>query len=114
MRLKECIGKFVADVNGNDRVRKLVTGWNPSIVISPTDTDATLTIEVRDGEARMLEERQESRHLIEVQAKEDVLLNVFSGNSNPAAEVLDGNLHVFGTEKDQVKLDAITLVLWGF
>lgn len=114
MGLKESVGKFVEDVNGNGRVRKLMAGWNPSIVVTSTDTGTTVTVEVRDMVTRMIEERREAEHLIEVQAEEKVLVDVFTGKSNPSYEVLDGNLQVFGSDKDQVKLDAITLILWGF
>ena len=29
-------------------------------------------------------------------------------------KVLEGEIEVFGSDADRVKLDAITLVLWGF
>jgi len=38
---------------------------------------------------------------------------VFSGDYNPAHALIDGELAVFSNEKDKVKLEAITMVIWG-
>jgi hypothetical protein len=38
---------------------------------------------------------------------------VFTGALNPVRANLDGELAVFASDRDNVKLDAVCMVLWG-
>jgi hypothetical protein len=100
--------------NGNARVKPLIKGWNPWIVVNATDTSLEYSLEVRDMAMHaIVPGKQQGEHVILVQAAEEMLKEIFRGTRNPAEAVLDGDLAVFGTDKDQVKLDAISLILWG-
>jgi hypothetical protein len=46
-------------------------------------------------------------------ASESDLEALFTGKLNPVEAHSNGILEVYGEPKDQVKLDAITLVLWN-
>jgi hypothetical protein len=50
---------------------------------------------------------------IHLQASESTLIRIFSGQYNPSHAVLEGDLAVFSSEKDKVKLEAIAVVIWG-
>ena len=48
-----------------------------------------------------------------LRAPAPVLERVFSGALSPLGAYTDGQLEVYGSQKDQIKLDVIALVLWG-
>lgn len=113
--LEDCLKHFQNTFNENSRVKKLIKNWERSLIIEATDTEATLTMviadlvmtEVRDG-AHPNEDNP-----IHLQASQDTLIRIFSGDYNPAHALIDGELAVFSSEKDKVKLEAITMVIWG-
>ena len=113
--LGDCLNHFQNTFNENARVKKLIKNWERSIIVEATDTEATLTMviadlvmtEVRDG-AHANEDNP-----IHLQASQDTLIRIFSGDYNPAHALIDGELAVFSSEKDKVKLEAITMVIWG-
>ncbi|MBI3722616.1 SCP2 sterol-binding domain-containing protein [bacterium] len=51
---------------------------------------------------------------IVIAADESVLAGVFRGELNPARAHLEGELQAFGSQKDQLVLDAIVLLIWGY
>lgn len=113
--LEDCLKHFQNTFNENARVKKLIKNWERSLIIEATDTEATLTMvisdlvmtDVRDG-AHPNEDNP-----IHLQASQDTLIRIFSGDYNPAHALIDGELAVFSSEKDKVKLEAITMVIWG-
>lgn len=113
--LGDCLKHFQHTFNDNARVKKLIKNWERSIIVEATDTEATLTMvisdlvmtDVRDG-AHANEDNP-----IHLQASQDTLIRIFSGDYNPAHALIDGELAVFSSEKDKVKLEAITMVIWG-
>lgn len=112
--LSAVLSHFQGDVNGNPRLKNLLKGWNPSVVLDALDTGRSFTLKLDEGCIADVETGKHERpHSILIQSTEEVLGRVFSGRLNPARAVLDGDLAVFGSDKDQVKLDAISLVLWG-
>lgn len=112
--LVEVLGRFAERVNAHERIPRLLVGWDRTIGIEALDSGIFVSVHVRGQ--RVVEVAvggdSDAAH-VNVQGDEDVLKSIFEGVTNPAQAVLDGGLAVFGDEKDQVKLDAITLVLWG-
>jgi putative sterol carrier protein len=113
--LSECLHHFQSTFNDNSRVKKLIKNWERSIIVEATDTNATLTMVISD---LIMTDVKEGAHPdednpIHLQAAQDVLIRVFSGDYNPAHALIDGELAVFSSEKDKVKLEAITMVIWG-
>jgi hypothetical protein len=115
-RLEDCLQGFRSTFNTNERVKKVVSGWDRSIVVEAIDTESVLTLVVHD---RMVTDIKAGAHaenendLVHLQASEDNLIRIFSGDYNPANAVIDGELAVFSSEKDKVKLEAISIVIWG-
>lgn len=102
-------------VNAHARLPQLLRGWNRSIVVESLDTGHVVTLIVREAKiVEMLDEaREDPAHPITVHGDLEVLCGIFDGSANPAQAVLEGGLAVYGSDTDQVKLDAITLVVWG-
>ncbi|MBD0339042.1 MAG: SCP2 sterol-binding domain-containing protein [Thermoleophilia bacterium] len=114
--LKECLDDFQQRFNTNERVRKLVKNWDRQVMVEATDTGAIYTMYVEDAEMRRIEEGRsegDDEYLVHLQATNETLMEIFSGNYNPSTALLDGMLSVFSNERDKVKLEACAMVIWG-
>lgn len=112
--LRNTLDSFKDLVNNNEKVKLLFKNWNPNIVIEESLENQKFTMVIKDqGIQNVLEGAMPSDHQISIEAEEDVLIEVFSGESNPAEVVLDGQMAVYGSDSDQIKLDAISLIIWG-
>lgn len=113
--LEDCLNAFRATFNENARVKKLIKNWDRSIIVEATDTGATQTMMVSDlvmNEVRA-GAHEDGENPIHLQASQETAIRIFSGDYNPAHALIDGELAVFSSEKDKVKLEAITMVIWG-
>ena len=113
--VSDCLRDFQATFNDNARVKKLIKSWNRKIVVEGMDTGAVMTMAVED---LLMTDILEGAHPngenpIHLQAQQETLIRIFSGSYNPAHALIDGELAVFSSEKDKVKLEAITMVIWG-
>src|SRR3954447_16431349 len=110
--LELALSRFRELVNHHPRMATLLRGWNRITLVEAEDTGSQFTIDFRD--CRIVSVTPGSRQDVQIQvrASERLLTDVFVGALNPASEVLDGRLSVDASTSDQVKLDAITLVLW--
>src|SRR3569832_1039522 len=100
-------------VNGSDRIRRKIANWEPDLLLTPSDREHGFCVNF-DGEAigPVFSGRPGSDgHLIEIEGAYAELLSIFTGKTNPAQAFLNGDISVFADDKDQVKLDAISLVL---
>jgi len=112
--LRECLADFQREVNRNERVRRLIQGWDRRIVVEPLDEDGPYTMVVRELEvAEVRPGLAEGDGVVHLQADALVLKRIFTGGYNPATAVLDGALAVFSDERDKVKLEAVAIVIWG-
>jgi len=114
--LDDCLHGFQNTFNANESVKKLVRGWDRSIVVEATDTESVLTMIVHDLSIKAIKvgsDGEDFDSVIHLQASEENLIRIFSGDYNPANALIDGELAVFSSEKDKVKLEAISMVIWG-
>lgn len=114
--LRSCLNHFQTTFNHNSNVRKLINNWNRSIVVEATDTGAVLLMDVKDlsmADVQPATGDEREEQTVYLQATEETLIRIFSGECNPANAFLDGDLAVFSSEKDKVKLEAITMVVWN-
>jgi hypothetical protein len=113
--LGECLEDFKDTFNGNARVKKLIKNWDRSVIVDATDTGSILTMMIKDLDMYEVKPgaHPDEDYPIHLQASQDTLIRVFSGDYNPAHALIDGELAVFSNEKDKVKLEAITMVIWG-
>jgi putative sterol carrier protein len=113
--LADCLNAFQTKFNENTRVQKLIKNWKRSIVVDATDTDTQMTMVIDDLKMTEVKEgaHPDEENGIHLQGSQETLIKIFSGDYNPAHALIDGALAVFSNEKDKVKLEAITMVIWG-
>lgn len=111
---EKCLHDFRGAFNDNARVKKLIKGWNRSVMLDATDTGAQFSLLISDLQMTEVKKGMiEMDPLIHLQAEEKILTRIFSGDYNPAHALIDGALAVFSDERDKVKLEAIAMVIWG-
>jgi hypothetical protein len=113
--LIETLAQFKDKANEHPRIASLIKGWEPTIVVEAIDSGTKRYLPVRGGRIASVDadDAAPAGHVVHLRAAEAVLAAVFDGSSNPADAFLEGDLEIFASDKDQVKLDAISLVLWG-
>lgn len=103
--------------NDNPRVKKLIKNWERIILLTATDTGSKYALVITDHKLTEVcnapqPELDESEGVVQLQAEEAVLKQIFEGKYNPATALLDGALAVFSEERDKVKLEALAMVIW--
>jgi hypothetical protein len=113
--LEEVLTDFRERFNDNARVKKLIVGWNRDILVEPLDAPTAYTMVIENlgmtSVSAGINEGQDGQ--VHMQADEDILKRIFTGEYNPATALIDGNMAVFSEERDKVKLEAIAMVIWG-
>jgi len=107
------LSRFQAKVNEHPRLRTLLKGWDRDVRVECDDIDLRHGVRFRDTLIQDIAEDDGDADVpITMRASHAVLIDVFEGRRNPATLFLDGELQVFASDKDQTKLDAISLLLW--
>lgn len=112
--LQDTLNDFGELANSTPRIRQLLNGWEPTLVVQSRDDSTTFSTTIRNQDILPWQSGDMAAdHQITLCAQQDVLEKIFTGKLNPARAHLDGTLEVFADDRDQVKLDAISLILWG-
>ena len=106
---------FRGQVNADTRLDAILRGWEPVIIVEVRDSQWRRHLTVRDRRIVAISEApvEGAHHVVHLRSSEALLSAIFAGERNPTEAFMDGDLEVFANDKDQVKLDAISLVLWG-
>lgn len=114
-RLHELLRGFAARVNDHPGLRGPLAGWSPEFHIETSDGAEAYEIRIRAGrvEAVQPSRGEPGDAALVLRGAADVLEPIFEGRLSPLGAYTDGRLEVYGSPKDQVKLDVIALVLWG-
>lgn len=113
--LEQVLLDFAAHVNAHPALRSPLAGWSPRFCIQACDTGETFQVPIADGVVGRItpttDEPEDDALLL--RGEQALIRRIFSGRTSPLAAYTDGQLEVYGSPKDQIKLDVIALVLWG-
>lgn len=106
---------FVCRMNTQPRLIALLKNWQPDFRIQVRDTDAGYRFVFRDGRVDGIKPTREEPQDRTLLLRGDVatLHAMFKGDLNPLHAHSDGLIEIYGSEKDQIKLDMIVLIVWG-
>lgn len=115
MSLNQSLINFQQRANANLRVQRIATGWSQKLFVECCDTDQRYCIEIRDGRLSDVDPSPVASNdgCLLIRGEEDLLTKIFNGARHPLTAYNDGEIEVYGEQRDQVKLDAISLVMWG-
>ncbi|MCL4329179.1 MAG: hypothetical protein M1151_01090 [Candidatus Thermoplasmatota archaeon] len=112
--LRETLEAFSRDTNSNEKVQKLIRKWSTTVLIWPEDLDSGFLLKVENGKIhQIIESTTREDGKVKVIGKSDVITNMFKGKENLAHLYMDGVVQTYGSEKDQIVLDAVARLLWN-
>ncbi|MCY0885003.1 MAG: sterol carrier protein [Firmicutes bacterium] len=110
--LEAALADFSARCNADARLVTMNRDWNRTVLVAPADGAAgPYWIRTREGQVSWGQGEPEWDLRIEGPAA--VLEAVFSGRMTPTEPYDNGDLLVKGSQEDLLRLDVITLLLWG-
>lgn len=114
--LKDALDEFQGRVRASAPVKKILTWWDRSVEVRST-TFPRRSFFLKSQKGEMLAPTTvapEGGADVVIAADEEVLRGIFRGEVNPARAHLDGLLQAVGAQKDQLVLDSIVLLIWGY
>lgn len=110
--IAESLRTFQESYQKNQQLKMMNRDWNRVILIKATDIPSEHTLILKDGELMVKEGGIESPDLT-VTADSDTIADLFFGDITPTEPYLNGSLKIFGSEDDIIRLDFISLMIWG-
>ncbi len=110
--LRETVDAFAARVNRDDRLRKMVADWDRTIALVATDESVAAGFQVLAGRVLPLGEAPMGADVL-LRADAATLIGVFRGDLSPTEPYVDGTLQVQGSQEDVLRLDFLSLMIWG-
>jgi putative sterol carrier protein len=108
--LRQALGTFAGRINADPKLRKMVSDWERTIALEATDGEGA-GIVVHQGEILVADLPAEPD--IRLSGSRSVLHAVFSGRLSPTEPYVDGSLRVEGSQEDVLRLDFLSLMIWG-
>lgn len=110
--LTESLATFRDSCNANERLRAMLADWDRIILVQATDIPSAHTLIARKGEI-FLQEGAPDNPDMKVMADSEILADLFYGDITPTEPYMNGTLQVVGSEEDVLRLDFISLLVWG-
>ena len=110
--ITESLKVFEENYNGNDRLKIMNKDWDRVVVVKATDVTSEHTITVREGVASLVEGAATAADLTVISDSE-TLADIFYGDITPTEPYNNGTLRIIGQEDDILRLDFISLMIWG-
>jgi hypothetical protein len=113
--LQRAIEDFSRRANANEHVQRLTRDWHAQIFVEATDEGDCFRLLRSDGRITGVERTAVPRDdgLLLLRGRQALLSAMFSGQTHPLNAYNDGDLEIYGPQPDQIKLDAISLLIWG-
>jgi hypothetical protein len=112
--LGHALREFSVRVNGHSHVRALARKWQTSLYVQGLDSPECFRLVLEEGQIVKIEPTEPPTHdTLLLRGDTQVLESVFSGRLHPLSAYNEGQLEMYGPQADQIKLDAISLLIWG-
>lgn len=110
--LLTCLAQFRDRCNADAQLRPMLADWERTILIRASDLPAEHLLIVRGGQVYLEPAAADGADLTVI-AESGLLADLFAGRITPTEPYLNGSLRVLGTEEDIMRLDFISLMIWG-
>ncbi|MCL6003259.1 MAG: hypothetical protein M0Z77_06795 [Thermoplasmatales archaeon] len=113
-KMKSVLYEFTNRVNGNEKVQKLIRRWSTSVLMWSQDHGFGFVLTITTGKVVEVKKAvSEDEGNVKVVSSTATLLDMLSGKENIAHLYMDGVVETYGSEKDQIVLDAVARLLWS-
>lgn len=110
--ITESLQAFQENYQKNKRLKIMNKDWNRTVLVLAKDIESNHTVVVKEGELSFQEGKQGTPDL-SIISDSEILADMFFGDITPTEPYLNGSLRLIGSEDDIVRLDIISLLIWG-
>ncbi|WP_066639147.1 SCP2 sterol-binding domain-containing protein [Desulfolucanica intricata] len=110
--IRESLQAFLDNYQKNERLKTMNRDWDRIILVRATDVQFEHTISLKNGELEIMEGAPGQADLTVVSDSE-TLADLFYGDIAPTEPYMNGTLKISGSEDDILRLDFISLMIWG-
>jgi putative sterol carrier protein len=96
--------------NANERLKRMLRGWDRIVHLHTSDSDERFTIEVRDQNVGPLAHGAVGQPDMVVTATSEDFADLFWGDLNPSEKYMSGEIVLAGSQEDVMRLDAMSMV----
>ena len=96
--------------NDNERLKRMLRGWDRVVHLRTNDTDEHFTIEVHDQHIGPLALGASGEPDMVVTATSEDFADLFWGDLNPSEKYMSGEIVLAGSQEDVMRLDAMSMV----
>jgi putative sterol carrier protein len=96
--------------NANDRLRRMLRGWDRVVHLRATDTGASFTVAVAGQLLTELADGEVGQPDLVVTATSEDFADMFWGDLNPSEKYMSGEIVLAGSQEDVMRLDAMSMV----
>lgn len=112
----DVLEQFKTQVNTNAQIQRIVKGWNTDVALEERDAATSYRLCISEGKIGSIARGGAATNEdcpMRIVGDSAVIRAVFEGRVNGIRANNDGLIEIYGPMSDQVKLDAIALILWG-
>jgi putative sterol carrier protein len=110
--ITESLKAFVEGYSKNQRLKIMNRDWDRNVLVLADDTESVHTLVLKDGELSFSEGKTAEPDLTVISGS-DTLADMFFGDITPTEPYMNGTLRIIGSEDDILRLDFISLLIWG-
>jgi putative sterol carrier protein len=96
--------------NANERLKRMLRGWDRVVHLVATDSGDTFTVEVRGQELLEMSGGAVGSPDLVVSATSEDFADMFWGDLNPSEKYMSGEIVLSGSHEDVMRLDAMSMV----
>lgn len=114
--MQDVLDNFKNQVNAHAQIQRIVKGWNTDVALEESDTATSWRLHVKEGMIGDIAKGAAGANddcPMRIVGDAATIRAVFEGRINGIRANNDGLIEIYGPMSDQVKLDAIALILWG-
>ncbi len=96
--------------NANERLRRMLRGWDRVVHLEATDTGDRFTVTVHEQTVGELAADAVGAPDLVVTATSEDFADLFWGDLNPSEKYMSGEIVLAGSQEDVMRLDALSMV----
>lgn len=96
--------------NANERLRRMLRGWDRVVHLEATDTGDCFTVDVRQQAIGDMAAGKVGTPDMVVRATSEDFADLFWGDLNPSEKYMSGEIVLAGSQEDVMRLDALSMV----
>ena len=108
--ISEAYADWQVRCNANERLARMLRGWDRTVHLMATDTGDGFTIAVTDSVLADLRHGLLDQPDLVVSASSEDFADLFWGDLNPSEKYVSGEIVLAGSSADVMRLDAMSMV----